>query len=111
MAGGSDCPVEPPDPLCGIYAAVTRKDMEGNPKSGYYPNEKVSVSDAVHMFTLGAAYAAFEEDAKGTLEPGKLADFVVLSRDPFAVTSDSLKDIEVLMTVVGGKVAHQKSGS
>ncbi len=111
LAGGSDCPVEPPDPLWGIYAAVTRKDMEGNPKSGYYPNEKVSVSDAVHMFTLGAAYAAFEEDAKGTLEPGKLADFVVLSRDPFAVTSDSLKDIEVLMTVVGGKVAHQKSGS
>jgi predicted amidohydrolase YtcJ len=109
LAGGSDSPVEPPDALWGIYAAVTRKDMQGNPKSGFYPNERVPVSDAVHMFTLGGAYGAFEENDKGTLEPGKLADFVVLSEDPFLVRSDSLKDIQVLMTVVGGEVAYQKA--
>ncbi|HHW26869.1 MAG TPA: amidohydrolase [Firmicutes bacterium] len=109
LAGGSDSPVEPPDPMWGIYAAVTRKDMDGNPRGGYYPNERISVSDAVHMFTMGAAFAAFEEDVKGTLEPGKLADFVVLSHDPFAISSDRLKDVEVLMTVVGGEIAYQKA--
>jgi predicted amidohydrolase YtcJ len=108
MAGGSDSPVEPPDTLFGIYAAVTRRDMEGNPPGGFYPNERISVSEAIRMFTLGGAYGAFEEDSKGTLEPGKLADFVVLSDDPFTVVPEDIRNIEVLMTVVGGQVAYEK---
>ena len=108
LAGGSDSPVEPPDPLFGIYAAVTRKDLDGRPKGAFYPNERVSVEEAVRMFTVGGAYAAFQEDQKGSLEPGKLADFVVLSDDPFRVSPEAIKDLEVLMTVVGGEVAYQK---
>jgi len=109
LAGGSDCPVEPPDPLFGVYCAVTRKDMDGNPEGGFSPNERVSVEDAIRIFTSGGAYAAFEEQDKGTLEPGKLSDFVVLSEDPYRVEPDRLKDIEVLMTVVGGKMAYKKT--
>lgn len=109
LAGGSDCPVEPADPLWGIYAAVTRKDMSGKPKGAFYPNERITVEEAVRMFTVGGAYAAFQEGQKGTLEPGKLADFVVLSEDLFKVPPDEIKDIEVLMTVVGGEVAYQKA--
>ncbi len=109
LAGGSDSPVEPPDPLLGIYAAATRKDMYGNPKGGFYPNERISVSEAIRMFTVGGAYGAFEEKIKGTLEPGKLADFVVLSQDPLSVKPEEIKDIEVSMTVVGGQIAYEKS--
>lgn len=108
LAGGSDCPVEPPDPLFGIYAAVTRKDMEGNPRGAYYPNERITLEEAIRMFTLGGAYAAFQDDQKGTLQPGKLADFVVLSEDPFRMPAEDIKDLSVLMTVVGGEVAYEK---
>jgi predicted amidohydrolase YtcJ len=109
LAGGSDCPVEPPDPLWGIYAAVTRKDMDGNPKGAFYPNERVTLDEAIRMFTEGGAYAAFQEDQKGTLESGKLADFVVLSEDIYKIAPDDLKDVKVLMTVVGGEIAYQKA--
>jgi len=109
MAGGSDCPVEPADPLWGIYAAVTRKDMEGEPKTSYYPNERITVEEALRMFTVGGAYAEFQEHRKGTLEPGKLADFTVLSENIFRVPHDSIKDIKVEMTVVGGNVAYARS--
>lgn len=107
LAGGSDCPVEPPDPLLGIYCAVTRKNMNGEPEGGFFPNEKLSVSDAIGLFTAGAAYASSEETEKGTLEPGKLADFVALSDDPYQVEPDLIKDIKVLMTVVGGHIAYR----
>jgi len=109
LAGGSDCPVEPPDPLFGIYCAVTRKDMDGNPPGGFFPNERLTVEEAIKMFTLGGAYASFEEDRKGTLEPGKLCDFVVLTQDPHEISPEEIKDLEVLMTVVGGEIAYKKS--
>ena len=109
LAGGSDCPVEPADPLWGIHAAVTRKDMKGKPRGAFYPNERITVEEAVRMFTVGGAYAAFQEGQKGTLEPGKLADFVVLSGDPFRVAPDEIKDLGVEMTVVGGEVEYQKA--
>jgi predicted amidohydrolase YtcJ len=109
LAGGSDCPVEPSDPLWGIYAAVTRKDMDGHPSGSYYPNERITTEEALRLFTEGGAYAEFNEDKKGTLECGKLADFVVLSQDLFRVAPDDIKDIEVLMTVVGGELAYQKA--
>jgi predicted amidohydrolase YtcJ len=109
MAGGSDCPVEPADPLWGIYAAVTRKDMEGGPKTSFYPNERITVEESLRMFTVGGAYAEFAEHRKGTLEPGKLADFTVLSENLFRVPHDDIKDIKVDMTVVGGEVAYARS--
>lgn len=109
MAGGSDCPVEPADPLWGIYAAVTRKDMDGEPKTSYYPNERITVEEALRMFTMGGAYGEFAEHKKGTLEPGKLADFVVLSDNIFRVPHEYIKDIKVEMTVLGGKVVHSRT--
>jgi len=99
-AGGSDCPVEPISPLLGIYAAVARKT---------FSNEGIAVDDALRLYTVNAAYASFEENIKGSIEVGKLADFVVLSHDPHEVLSDKIKDIQVEMTIVGGKVMHAKS--
>jgi len=109
LAGGSDCPVEPPDPLFGIYCAMTRKDMEGNPPSGFFPNERLTLDEAVRLFTMGGAYGAGEEHRKGSLTPGKLCDFVVLSNDIASVSPEEIKDLEVVLTVVGGEVAYKKA--
>ena len=109
LAGGSDCPVEPADPLWGIYAAVTRKDMDCSPEGSFFPNERITAEEALRMFTEGGAYGESREDHKGTLECGKLADFVVLSEDMFRVAPEEIKDISVLMTVVGGEVAYKKA--
>ena len=109
LAGGSDCPVEPPDPLYGIYCAVTRKDMAGNPPLGFFPNEKLPLDEAIKMFTMGGAYGAYEENKKGSLTPGKLCDFVALSDDILTVSPDDIKDLEVVLTVVGGEVAYRKA--
>lgn len=100
--GGSDAPIEPVDPILGIYAAVTRCDLSGQPSGGWHPAEKLTVAEALTLFTKNAAYAAYEEDYKGQLKPGMLADFVVLDRDPYQIETMELKDIKVLLTVKGG---------
>ena len=81
ITNGSDTPVENPNPLWGFYAAVTRQDHEGNPPGGFMPDQKLNREEALRSWTFGGAYAAFEEKQKGSLEAGKLADFVVLSQD------------------------------
>jgi predicted amidohydrolase YtcJ len=100
VSGGSDVYVTPISPWWGIWAAVVRREM----KSGqvFAPEERVSVRQALQMYTQNGAYAGFEEKIKGTLEAGKLADFVVLDRNPLEVPSDQLKDVKVLATFVGG---------
>ena len=109
LAGGSDCPVEPLDPLYGIYCAVTRKDMEGEPPIGFFPNERLPLDEAIKMFTAGGAYGAYEEHKKGSLIPGKLCDFVALSDDILTVSPDDIKDLETVLTVVGGEVVYRKA--
>ena len=99
--GGSDCPVEPISPLLGIWAAVSRES---------FPEEQISVEEALRMYTIDAAFASFEEDVKGSIEVGKLADLVVLSHDPRKVPRDEIKDIEVEMTFVGGRIVYEDSG-
>jgi predicted amidohydrolase YtcJ len=106
LAFGSDAPVESPDPLAGIYAAVTRKRADGTPPGGWRPEQCLSVEEAVYGFTLGAAYASSEEREKGSLEEGKVADLVVLSEDIFRGSPDALRDARVLTTVLGGRVVH-----
>ncbi len=96
VCGGSDCPMEPLNPLQGIQAAVTGHAL---------PKERVSVDEALRMYTVNAAYASGEENLKGSVEEGKLADFTVLSSDPHEVASSKIQGINVVMTVVGGKVA------
>ena len=105
---GSDNPVEPYAPLHGIYAAVTRRNWDGLPEEGWFPEEKISVQEAVKMFTAGSAYATFEEKEKGTLEIGKYADMVVLSGDPFRIPPEKIESVQVLRTITGGKTVFQK---
>ncbi len=99
VAGGSDCPMEPLSPLQGIQAAVTRQ---------FFPEEQITVDEALRMYTINAAYASFEETVKGSIEEGKLADLTVLSGDPTAVPPSKIGDIKVKMTIIGGKVVYQK---
>lgn len=109
IAGGSDAPVEPVQPLPGIYAAITRRDLEtGWPgEDGWHPEQKVTREEALRMFTLDAAYAGFDEDLKGSLEPGKLADIVVLSKDIMTIPAEEILTTDVLMTFLGGKLVYE----
>lgn len=100
---GSDWTVAPIDPILGIYAAVTRRTIDGANPDGWVPEQKISVAEAVHAYTAANAYAGFQEDCLGTLEAGKLADFVVLSADIFAIPPEDIESTRVLRTVVGGE--------
>ena len=102
VAFGSDWTVAPISPLKGIHAAVTRETLDGQNPDGWYPEQKISVEDALRAYTVGAAYAGFQEEILGTLETGKLADFVVLSEDLFKIDSNAIKDVNVVRTVVDG---------
>ncbi|HUS08017.1 MAG TPA: amidohydrolase family protein [Bryobacteraceae bacterium] len=106
ITNGSDFPVESANPLWGFYAAVTRQDRDGNPPGGFLPDQKLTRAEALHSWTAAGAFAAFQEKDKGTLEPGKLADFVVLSQDIMQVPDRDLLDAKVTMTVVGGKTVY-----
>jgi predicted amidohydrolase YtcJ len=105
VAGGSDAPVESIDPRLGLYAAVTRQDRDGHPPGGWHPDERVSARQALDMFTRHAAYAAFEEQDRGTLAIGKRADLTVFSSDVTRVSPADILKAKVVMTVVGGRVA------
>lgn len=110
LAFGSDAPVETIDPLVGLRSAVTRRSWAGTPAEGWYPEERLSVQQALAGYTTGPAYAAGRGNVAGTLEPGKLADFVVLSDDPRTVPPDELERVRVVATVVGGRVAYDAAG-
>ena len=95
------------NPILGIYAAVTRQTLDGQPAGGWFPQERIDLETALRAYTVNNAWAAGEEDRKGTLAAGKLADLVVLDRDPFTVPPSQLKELKVVMTVVGGEVAYE----
>ncbi|MGD9143253.1 MAG: amidohydrolase family protein, partial [Dehalococcoidia bacterium] len=105
VAAASDAPVNPVNPLTGIYGAVTRK---AGSRQELLPEEVVSPHRALEMYTRNAAYAAFEEDIKGSITPGKLADMVVLSDNPAKVSPEKIKDIRVDMTILGGEVVWER---
>jgi hypothetical protein len=107
LAFGTDYPVEPVTPFRGLYAAVTRRSEDG--KQEYFPGEKLTIEQAVAAYTTGAAYAEFSERNKGRLEPGMLADFVVLDRDITKVAPPEILKTQVLRTVVGGKIVYELS--
>ncbi len=106
QTGGSDCPVESFDPIKGIYAAVTRADMQGMPAGGFYPKEKLSVYEAISLFTKNVHYATGQEEYLGTLTEGKFADLVVLDRNPFEIPPKELLEVRVLQTYVAGKQVY-----
>ena len=105
LAFGTDYPVEPITPFRGIYCAITRKNEAGTKE--YFPEQKITIHQAIAAYTTGAAYAQFAELNKGTLAPGMLADFVVLDRDLTKVDPPEILKTKVLRTVVGGKTVYE----
>lgn len=105
VMNGTDAPVEDVSPIACFYASVSRKLKDG---SVFYPDQRMTREEALRSYTINAAYGAFEENIKGSLTPGKLADIVVLSKDIMTIPEDEIPTAEVLYTIVGGKVAYQK---
>jgi predicted amidohydrolase YtcJ len=105
---GSDWFVAPPTPLEGIYAAVTRRTLDDRNPGGWVPEQKITVEQALKAYTMAGAYASFEEDVKGSLEPGKLADFVILGSDITIIDPVAIRDVKVIRTVVGGKTVFEE---
>ncbi len=108
LAFGSDWFVAPPSVMEGIYAAVTRRTLDGKHPGGWVPEQKITVEEALRAYTAGGAYAAVEEAYKGVLAPGKLADLAMLSEDIFKIDPARIKDVQVDMTIVGGAVAFER---
>jgi predicted amidohydrolase YtcJ len=104
---GSDWTVGPLNPLDGIYAAVTRRTTDGKRPEGWFPEEKITVEEAIKAYTLTNAYAAFEEDEKGSIVSGKVADMVTLSDNIMLMDPVRIKDVKVVMTIVGGSIVYQ----
>ena len=104
ICGGSDAPIERGEPMIEFYAAVVRKSIRGESGEGWHPEQAVSREEALKMFTINAAFAAFEENDKGSIEPGKLADFTVLSNDIMKISEPEILNTRCLMTVIGGEV-------
>ncbi|HSY49799.1 MAG TPA: amidohydrolase [Thermoanaerobaculia bacterium] len=109
LALGSDFPVEDVNPFFGLYSAVTRQDQQGNPAGGWYPDQKLTLAEAIRGFTSDAAYAAFEESSRGTIEPGKLADLTIVEGDLYVMPPSQLFSTKVRYTVVGGEVVYQNA--
>tara|TARA_R100001039_G_C1848520_1_gene108567 strand:- start:548 stop:2272 length:1725 start_codon:yes stop_codon:yes gene_type:complete len=103
IANGSDFPVESANPFYGVHAAVTRQDHQNQPPGGWFPEERMTLGEALTSFTLDAAYAAHQEDILGSLEPGKMADFILLEQDVFAIEPSQLWQVDVEQTWVGGR--------
>ncbi len=106
---GSDFPVESNDPMQGIYAAITRKDIDGNPEGGWFPEQKMTIEEAIRGFTIWGAYAAFQDDVLGSIEVGKLADFTVLDRNILEVSHKEILKAQTVYTIVGGKIVFERS--
>ncbi len=105
VAAGSDCPVVPPNPLIGIYAAISRRAETGE---AVLSQESVPPLEALRTYTVNAAYASFEEGSKGSIMPGKFADLVVLSDDPTKVPTEEVKNLQVEMTIIDGDIVWGK---
>jgi predicted amidohydrolase YtcJ len=108
LAFGSDWFVAPMEPIMGIYGAVTRRTLDGKRPGGWVPEQKITVAEAVRAYTMGSAYASFDEKVKGSIEPGKRADFAVLSEDVFTIDPAAIDKVKVVMTVFDGKVIYQR---
>ena len=107
LAFGTDWSVAPLDPMQTIYAAATRATLDGKNPGGWVPEQKITVKEAVEAYTLGSAYAEFQEKDKGSITPGKLADLVILSDDIFSIDPRAIRDVKVTTTLVGGRVVWQ----
>jgi predicted amidohydrolase YtcJ len=110
IASGSDFPVEKPDPMLGLYAAITRQDLNGQPPQGWAPDQRMTREEALASFTANGAYASHAETFSGTLEPGKLADLVILSQDIMTVAPKQIPATNVWKTIIGGEIVYDAGG-
>ena len=106
LAFGTDWDVAPLNPMLGLYAAVTRSTLDGKHPNGWTPEQKISIEEAIEAYTLGSAYAEFQEKDKGSITPGKLADFVLLSDNVLKIDPRAIRDAKVEMTMVDGKIVY-----
>jgi len=106
LAFGTDWNVAPLNPMLGLYAAVTRETLDGKNPNGWVPDQKIRISEAIEAYTLGSAYAEFQEKEKGSITPGKLADVVLLSDDLLTINPEAIKNVKVEFTMVGGKIVY-----
>ena len=109
LAFGSDWPIVTLSPWPGLQNAVTRQSTAGEPPGGWLPSERLSLEDAIKGYTINAAYAGHREKAEGSLEPDKVADLIVVSQDLFKVDPAHLRDTEVLLTMVGGRIVYRSA--
>ncbi len=105
VTNGTDVPVEDIDPIAGFYASVVRETADGE---AFFPGQRMSRLEALRSYTINNAYAAFEEDYKGSLEVGKVGDIVILDRDLLTVPEDQIRDVQVDYTIVAGEVRHAR---
>ncbi len=110
IAGGSDFPVESHNPFLGLYASITRQNAKGEPPGGWRPDERMTREEALRSFTLDAAYSSFEEDSRGSLTPGKQADFIVIDRDIMTCEPREVPEARVLRTVIAGETVYAAGG-
>jgi len=111
LAFGTDWSVAPLNPMLGVYAAVTRETLDGKNPKGWFPEQKLTVAETVSAYTMGSAYAEFQDQEKGSITVGKLADMVILSNDIFSIPPDKIKDVKVTKTFVGGKLVWDSDGA
>ena len=109
LAFGSDSPVENFRPVYNIYSAVTRKDLDGRPADGWYPRQALTLDESIDAYTRWSAYASYEEEEKGRIAPGMFADLVVMEEDLYEIEPEAIKDVDVFMTVVDGKIRYHAS--
>jgi predicted amidohydrolase YtcJ len=109
LAFGTDWPVAPLDPMLGLYAAVTRATLDGKNAGGWIPEEKITLAEAVDAYTMGSAFAEFQEREKGSITPGKLADLVILSDNIFQLKPEAIRNVKVQTTIVGGEVVYERT--
>jgi predicted amidohydrolase YtcJ len=100
--------VAPLNPILTVYAAVTRRTLDGKNPKGWVPEQKISVEEAVRAYTMGSAYAEFQETVKGSITVGKLADIVILSRDIFKIDAKEIENVKVMLTMVDGRVVYEE---
>ena len=108
LAFGSDWPVAPLDPVLGIYAAATRRTLDGKNPNGWVPEQRITVAQAVYAYTMGSAFAEHQEKVKGSIEPGKLADLVVLSDDIFTIPPEAIEHTNVDLTIFDGRTVYER---
>ena len=106
LAFGTDWSVAPLNPILGLYAAITRATLDGKNPNGWIPEEKITLPEAVEAYTMGSAFAEFQEKEKGSITPGKLADMVILSDNIFDLKPEAIRNVKVETTIVGGKVTY-----